>query len=392
MKPALAAALLLSVSLLSGCWDKVELTNLGFIQAAAIDRAEGGRIRLTTQIYKPGMADSQNANSFKGEGYLNLEGVADTVSEAEEQIAARLGRRLQWSHMRTLLIGEPYAQTASFAEVLDFFSRSREPRGSINILITTGEAQPFLKIRPLIETTIGQQIRDVEEVSNRNLGAANKLSLLDLAILARTPSSIELVPRIRLVHADEEVAVVNGLAVLRFPEGKISDTVPVSLAPYLLMLRNQYKEAVVPIPCAEQAKGQKRNDTFRVTSVRSRMKVSSAEGLPLVRYRIDISGKIGELNCSRIETMEESQMFLKRFREEIEGRLEESLNFVRVRKADILHVRENVQRWHPRLWKKWSGDWENTFSRSRFETDVRITMTDTGMDAGDPFVSSEAGQ
>jgi spore germination protein KC len=384
-----SALLLLVLPLLAGCWDKTELTNWGFVQAAAIDRTQGGRIRLMTQIYKPGNTESQTMAAAKGGAFLNLTSDADTVSEAARQISSRLGRRLQWSHMRALLIGEDFAQSRSIDDALDYFSRSQGPRGSTSVFIAAGEASSFLQIQPLIESTIGQQLKTVEQLTSYQVGTAARLTLLDLSILARTAApATDLIPRIELSSEKPTLASISGLAVARFPEGKMTDTIPLSLSPYILMLRNQFKGGVINLPCRGQSgEADGRSDAFMVTQTLSKVRLSSRAGRPVIRIHLKLKGKPGEFNCSRVLTEKENRKFLDRLQKEVESKLGESMSLIQARKEDVIHAGEYAQRWHPRLWKRWSGDWENIFSRSRFEAKVRITMTDTGMDTGEPFAA-----
>lgn len=390
MRRAVAASALLFAifPLLAGCWDKNELTNWGYVQAAAIDRAPDGRIRLTTQIYKPGSPEAQTAGAAKSGSFLNLTNVSDTVSEAAAQISGRLGRNLQWSHMRALLLSEDFARNRSIGDVLDFFSRSQGPRGATSVFIATGEAGSFLEIKPLIESTIGQQLKTVEQTTGSQLGTANRLTLLDLSIMAETPSpTADLIPRIGLSNGKPILALINGLSVLRFPEGTISDPIPLSLAPYVLMLRGQFKGGIIQMPCRGQnGEPNGKSDAFLVTSARSRTSVSSRKGEPAIRILLKMKGKASEFNCSRTTSEQENRVFLNRLRQEVKTGLEESMALIRARKADVIHAGEYAQRRHPRLWKSWSEDWAEAFSRSGFEADIRIMMTDTGMDAGEPFV------
>lgn len=385
----LASALLFAiVPLLAGCWDKNELTNWGYVQAAAIDRAPDGRIRLTTQIYKPGGPESQSAGAAKSGSFLNLTNVSDTVSEAAAQISSRLGRNLQWSHMRALLIGENFVRNRSIGDVLDFFSRSQGPRGSISVFVASGEADSFLKIKPLIENTIGQQLKTVEQTTSGQLGTANRLTLLDLDIMAKTPTpTAELIPRVELSNGKPDLAQISGLSVLRFPEGTIADSIPLSLAPYVLMLRGQFKEGIIQMPCRGQdGKPNGKSDAFLVTSAHSKVSISSRKGDPAIRILLKMKGKASEFNCSRTTSEQENRKFLNRLRQEVKTNLKECMSLIRARKADVIRAGEYAHRHHPSLWKSWSDDWAEAFSRSSFDADVRIMMTDTGMDAGEPFV------
>ncbi|MFC5703369.1 Ger(x)C family spore germination protein [Cohnella faecalis] len=378
--------------LLAGCWDKNELTDWGFVQAVAIDRSESGRIKVMAQIYRPGSSESRSGMATKGGSYLSLTEEAATMSEASLKLAAELGRRLQWSHMRALLVGEQVIRTRNIGELLDFFSRSQGPRGSVNVMTTQGEASRYLLIKPLIENTIGQQLRTAESIASTQAGISTTITLLDLNILSQTPGSIALLPHIRLSKDEHEVVTIDSLAILRFPEGTIdASLVPMQFAPYLLMIRGEYRRGQLSIPCEkEEGKGSSgvtKEDSYWVYASKSRLKVTQRGGRPLIRIHLDLDGKMGEMTCSDIQTVDGNAHFLKRVAEEIERGAKDAVDFVQEKKADVLLAGQYLERRNPRLWRSWSGDWAEQFSYAKVIVTVSARITDTGMNAGNPFTA-----
>lgn len=73
--------------LLLGCWDKAELTEFGYVQAVAIDRAERGRIELTPLFYDPvGGGDTGGGGEKKTGGGISFAIKSDTVFNAVRDI------------------------------------------------------------------------------------------------------------------------------------------------------------------------------------------------------------------------------------------------------------------------------------------------------------------
>ena len=63
---------LAALFLLTGCWDRAELPEKGFVMGVAIDETEGGKISLTTQIYKPSQGVSATGAKAAKSAYLNV--------------------------------------------------------------------------------------------------------------------------------------------------------------------------------------------------------------------------------------------------------------------------------------------------------------------------------
>lgn len=66
------ASVIIALSLLNtGCWDRFELTELGFVEALAIDEGENGSLRLTTQFLKPTKRRRQPSRKPSVTSHLN---------------------------------------------------------------------------------------------------------------------------------------------------------------------------------------------------------------------------------------------------------------------------------------------------------------------------------
>ncbi|THF79055.1 Ger(x)C family spore germination protein [Cohnella fermenti] len=382
--------LLGALTLLTGCWDKNELTAWGFVQAVAIDLTESGGFRVTTQIYRPGASESRSDTSSSGKSFVTLTSEASTISQAAGQIAAQLGRNLQWSHMRALLLGEEAALNRNIGEILDFFSRSQGLRGSAFVMTTEGLANRYLLINPLIENTIGQQLKTVERLSSLQAGASTALSLINLEILAQSPGSVTLLPRLKLLkQQSQQAAIIDGMNVLRLPPGKIdSGLVPIKFVDNIMMIRGEYKRGLITLPCPSDGEaGGEAADLFKVGNAKSRLRVVSSGGLPNIKIHLSLQGGVGELVCSSVLTKAEHDRFVKRLEEKVTSDTLEALEYIQKRKADVLFAGLRVERWNPRLWKQWRSDWPELFSKAKVSVSVKIDLTTTGMDAGSPLTS-----
>ncbi|RTE10748.1 Ger(x)C family spore germination protein [Paenibacillus whitsoniae] len=378
----------LTMMVLSGCWDNNELTDWGFVQAVAIDQAEHGGYRVTAQIYRPGSSESRNNKATKGISYLTFSSEATTISQASAHISEKLGRKLQWSHMRALLIGERTARRNNIGEILDFFSRSQGPRGAVTVMTTEGEAGRFLLVDPLIENTIGQQMKTVEEMSNALTGTASRLSLLDLSIQAQSPGSVTLLPHLQLLNQEHLVLTIDSMDMLRFPSGKIDEGfVPAQMADNILMIRNELKEGLATVPCQDEneKEPEPKGDSFWINKAKSKLHVSALEGKPFIAIHLEIDGKVGEMSCSSVLTKEEHRRFIGRVEQTIWKETMKAVEKVQQLKADVLLAGQQLQRKSPGLWKRWSDDWDELFSQAKVSLTVKVRLGDTGMNAGSPI-------
>ncbi|MBP1991116.1 Ger(x)C family spore germination protein [Paenibacillus eucommiae] len=370
---------------LTGCWNRVELTDWGFVQAAAIDQTDDGKISLTTHIYKPN-GDSSGQGS-PGKSYIDIVTNSNTLLGASRDATTELGRKLQWSHMQVLLISEEIAKSREIHKILDFFSRDHEPRGSISILITEGRAGDYLHIQPLIENTMGQQLKKIEEHASKLSAKTLEMSITDLTIQAHEegPSGI-VVPYATISLMPKEGVSIAGLAVLNFPERKMSSLIPPAHTPYLLMLMNKFKGGIIDIPCSKESdKKVETSDSFEVIQVQTKVNpIINGDSLA-VKFIITVEGAVGELNCSEVVTKEEVNKFRTKIKRVTEERLRKTITLLQQQKTDVLGIGIHMYRTHNQLWKKWKPDWEERFSHINFTVEVDVKLMNTGMNAAKPY-------
>ncbi|MDF2835333.1 MAG: spore gernimation protein GerC [Paenibacillus sp.] len=383
-----AVGLCLAAVLMSGCWDKLEVNNWAFVQAVAVDLSKDGRIRLTNQIYKPGSTDTSSMSPSSGASFFNVSTENGTVYGASLVASNEIGRKLQWSHMETLIISEAYARERNIGEVLDFFSRSNDPKSTLTIVIAKGEASSYLNAEPLVENSVGKQLASSIENAHKNTGTSSVVSLTELSIKANQPNAVFVIPYLPSMGTSVFPRTPT-FALFRFPEGKLVDVVPVSKAPFLLMLTNQYRKGHVNIPCGGDKDDNKRNEAFKIETLRTKIKTEPQRDQLRVRVDVKISGSAKELACTSIKTESDVQAFTDKIAGKLEKQLVSTIGYLQEKEADVLDIGGQLHRWHTGLWKTWQKDWGTRFKQAQFEINVHVRLSNTGIDAGRPFTSND---
>lgn len=130
---------ILCTLLLTSCWDRQELNELGIVGAYALDKGENGEIILTAQIIRPSAIKAAS-----GGGTLNSEQPVEIISssgttifEAIRKISQKFDRRMIFSHAMVIVIDEALAREGIFP-ILDFLERSYEIRLTNFFVIAKG--------------------------------------------------------------------------------------------------------------------------------------------------------------------------------------------------------------------------------------------------------------
>lgn len=385
MKTRVIAAALLPILLLTGCWDQVELTERGFVMGVAIDLAANGRVELTAQIYKPQQKAGVGSGN-QGQPYVNVKIVQSNIFETVRDIPTHLGRRAQWSHQRVILIGEDFAKEHNISEALDFFNRDHEPRQTSKVFITEGKASQFFNKKPLIENTISQQLKRIQESTSEYSAKSMNVNLFMLNLQLESQTGYAAVPYIKPDNSQDQSIAVKGLAILK--NGKMVGTISPTQTEYLNILLNQYKNAIIKVPCEQQNQANyKLHESLEVVSLHSEIKPkASAESIEM-HISIRIKSSAGELLCSEVNTTKGEKKFIEKAQLTLKHDLRNFTDQLQARKIDMLGIGNQIYRMNPKLWKKLQPDWDDHFQRARITYDIRISLLDTGMLVGKSSVS-----
>lgn len=370
----------LSFLLLTGCWNKFELTEWGFVQAVAIDINDSGRIELASHIYKPS-GGAQTGSSKKEAAYFNILTEGVSIVDAIRDIPTQLGRKAQWSHMRTILIGEEVAKQKNVGELLDFFVRAQEPRDTVYIIITKGNAKKYLDIKPLIEHTVGQQLREIALNASRYSAKTSYINLYGLFMELKGEGHAAAVPYVYITESKPPSTMIAGIALLK--NGKMLTNIlqPKNAQSYLLLV-NQYKGGIITIPCASQKNAI--HESLVVDSAKSKLKTIVQGDSLRIKASISIVGTVGELYCTSLKTAAEQTEFGQKVAAEVKKNLLSTIELFQNNKIDIIGIGNQMYRKHPALWKKWRGTWGERFANSEFDIEVEVNVDSSGMIIGEP--------
>lgn len=385
MMRMVACTLLLSLVMfpLAGCWSAMELTRLGFVQAAALDLAEDGAVELTVQIYKPGAQGEQDQQGDAHPSSINISTTSSTILGATGDVMLELGRKPQWSHMSALLISDELARERNIGQYLDFFSRRNEPRGTVSVLITSGKARDYLMLKPFIEGTIGQQLRSIETTSALFVGKTEEVTLTDLIIRSKSEVPLSAVPYYAFQRSGKSDAAIRGMAVIRFPEGTLAGTMPAADTPYFLMLTNRYKQGSLDLPCSAKPG---KSDSLMITKSFAKLRPAVSEGRVSLRVSVRMEVYLGELTCSRVVSEADVRRFVQRAERHLAAQFDETVGRLQEQKTDILGIGLKLSREHPRIWRELRGDWPDRFAAMDVNTGVQVKVLTTGSDVGEPFI------
>jgi spore germination protein KC len=141
------------IFLLTGCWDKLELEGQAYVVALGLDKASDNLLSVTFQIANP-----QVGSTVKGEATNEppsdfVSFVVPDIISAKELANSVISRRINFGHLRTIIVGENLAVTGEFQHIIGTSLRDPEMRREINLIVSQENASEFIQNnKPKMET------------------------------------------------------------------------------------------------------------------------------------------------------------------------------------------------------------------------------------------------
>ncbi|MGF7186370.1 Ger(x)C family germination protein [Desulfitispora alkaliphila] len=129
-KKHIILVLLITLIFITGCWNRVELSERALVMGTGIDKGEEGTVKVTIQVLQP-IKKGVPAAGIGGDGSENavwvVTSTGETLFDAARNFVKQSGRTLFWQYNEIIVIGEEAAREG-ILPLLDFFVRDHELR------------------------------------------------------------------------------------------------------------------------------------------------------------------------------------------------------------------------------------------------------------------------
>jgi len=379
---------------ITGCWDRVEIEERGFVAGVGIELPEElqeenkedkgkpkgkQRYALTYQFVIPAAVSPQSGGGggmSGGKPFINLTSTGDSLFSITRQLATRTSRTPFLEHLMVILISEEVARKkGNFANAVDFFLRYNQTRRSTEVFIVEGSPTKALSLDPNTERL---SVNYIESVSRNHIRTGRMLKpfhlgQLEQKLLAETSFAI---PRIVVGKSDVKVA---GAAVMHGKGNRLVGWLGEEETEGLNFLKNEMVGGVI--------EGQIEDNiiVFELRNSKRRIKVNDRD-LDNIKFTfdIDVDGTIGE----SLETMDYMKLSndlraQRSIEKEIKRLCEETIQKLKDDfKVDAIELGEYLKHHRPETWEKVKKNWDsgkNYFSKSDIHLNVNVILRNPGV-------------
>lgn len=369
------------VLLLSGCWDRKEVNDLGLVTAAGIDKISDKTLELSVLVYIPKSAGSQQSMDGGSGGVsaqtLVRSATGITIADAMSKLQEKLPRHIFWGHSEVFIFNDELAKMG-LAKQVDFIIRYPQLRERSQIFITHQKAKKVLSLLPPLERDLATVLRELEslkmgmEVTVKNYAEKLISDSKDTAV-----PYIKMMPPAEGKKKKETIAYISGTAI--FKKDKMVGKIDASVTRGVLWLRNEVQLATVTVKPRE-AKGYVSLSLLEASS-------KLVPGFDHGRWKMvlkteaeaDIIQNTTQLDMTDPKVVKSLQRQLKK---EIEDKVNLALTSVQKdMKADIFGFGDAFHRKYPALWKKQKSHWNEIFPNVDVTIDSNIKIRRQGMNS-----------
>ncbi|MED1784428.1 Ger(x)C family spore germination protein [Brevibacillus fortis] len=385
--------------LLTGCWNRRELNDLAIVMGMGIDKIDKEYV-ISAQIVNPGGVALKESGGMSQSPVATYSIRAASIFEGIRKMTTGTPRRLYFSHIQVLILGEQIAREGT-KEVLDLLFRDHEVRPDFYVILAKDatalqilsmidplEKIPATKLYKSLETAEsawGSIVSvQLDEYIADLLGEGIEPVLVGITLKGRVHTGTSSVNS----QKESQSALLRYHEIGVFKEDKLRGWFNEEESIGFSYITDRVDSTVEEIPCDK-------NNKIVIEIIRNKTTVSGKveKGKPQVEVSISAEGNVGEVACKKDlsdpQTMYKLEADVeKQIREKILSAIHKAQKQYR---ADVFGFGQSIYQNDPKGWEKVKEDWDSQFSnvKVKIKTDVKLRRTGKVGNSFIPFMKKE---
>lgn len=385
--------IIVSTTLLSGCWSSKELTNLSIISAIAIDKNKEGKYVTTIQIVNPANVAGglQGGSGGQAPSTSVFSGTGDTIIEASRRISQKLSRRTYYAHTNLVVVSEQLAKEEGILKILDGIERDPQFRTNVTIVIARGQkASDIIQLLSVIEKIQANSVIKLLKNTAAIWGEQPTRTIQEVIQDLETPGKETIIPGFKAVGNPQDLgkmdsiqltktkqgAKASGLAI--FKEGKLIDWYDGETARGVSWVLNKIENTSLTLDWENNKEAIAYDVSRQITKIKTKMQ----DGQPEIYIFTRTEGNIGEImapiDLSSLKIRGKIQEIAEK---EIKKEINLAIEQGKKNQTDIFGFGEDIYLSHPKEWKKLTQNWNDVFfPKVKIHVSVESFIRESGLD------------
>lgn len=378
-KKYLVIMLILSTICMTGCWDKVEIDKKAFVSVLGVDA--GKDIGKEKQLEKISPAASFTGSKFDkirvtyafpdisklgpekgGTAADNTMSVdAYSMQDSMDKIVNKSSRNLSFGHLKLMVLNTSILDYSNaFKEVIDYIQRQPAINRMIYIVFSEDKSEEILRFKPNMEKSIENYIIGMLENNEKN-NTAFPLTLNEF-LEEISQNNTALIPVINIDKKNEDLKI-SKVAVIK--NNKIKGYISTEQSNNIQLINKKFKGGTRTIIRDGSPLD------YSIENSERKIKLKDKENLSF-DIKLNLEGQIKGYN---IDKQISSKGDINKIEEDLNKAIRQEINeVIRISQSeyntDILNLGEYVHKYHPKLWEKIKGNWNDLYK----SLDINVTV------------------
>lgn len=354
---------------LSSCWNYREINDMSIVSGVAIDKGGAdGKYEVTVELIDIQQGKDINMHSK----YITLSG--NTMFEISRNMIALIGKKLYWSHSKSIIISEDIARDG-ISGILDWYSRDAETRTDARVLVSKeNTAKEVLKSKPVTENYTSFELSKLlkNEDTLSNVPVVDLWDILDT--LAQDGLSTWL-PTVKInKNNDDNILQVDGSAI--FSKDKLIGCIDENSTKNILFAKDKVKGGLLVLDKESESP-----ITFEIFKNKTTIKPSVENGNLQFNIYTDTTVSLDEIQSDYEFYTEEGKNELEN---ELSDMLQKSIysSIKRIQSeygADILGFGAKLNENNPATWNDVKDDWDKTFKTLTISVNSKVNIKNSAV-------------
>ncbi|WP_312096276.1 Ger(x)C family spore germination protein [Niallia sp.] len=385
MKCCLLSLSIISIFLLTGCWDHSELNQNAIVTGIAVDKGEDHKYKLSIESTSATELNPRTAQGLAPAIVYSIEG--DTVGEITHKFNIAISTHLVFSHTRLLVIGEEIAREGILS-FMDYFDRDREIRDDFNIVVARdAQAVDFLRVVNDYQKVSSLKIFPQLDNMLKEWGGTPGIKLNDFIRTYASQGQVPVLAAMKILGDKEmggsmdnlkttvpaAVAKIDSLAIFKY--GKLQGYLDLYDTRILLWIQNKLERTSLTIPYDDQ-----NFFGLRVIHTQTKVKARQVNGRPqidiFVRAESTLEGSDKGIKGAKVNAFEDFEEHANSYLEKEFNQLIKKMQKEYV--ADIFGLGEIFRDQDYKHFKQYEDDWDAGFKDAKINAHVNIEVKRSG--------------
>ncbi|MFD2924456.1 Ger(x)C family spore germination protein [Halobacillus naozhouensis] len=362
---------MLSLLVLTGCWDQRQFKNYNLALSVGFDQLEGGRIRETVSIPTI-MGGPQGPREQKVQ---IVSSKAPTTLDAREKIDQKISASFDPSKIQVVLVGENLAKRDIYP-VLDGFYRNPNSNLNAQLALVEGSAQEAISIKTPNEARVSQYLTGLlEGVVSGTYSTGENLQLISAELME--PGEDFSLPILK-VEGDKQMIKYNGLALFNNRSYTGEKIKPEDAVLFILLQGQKGKRARI----TRKVNNDKENEplnyvTIKVMKIKRDLKVTVQNGEVKADLSLKISARVLEYPHNQLVSLKIVKNLSERLTRVLTKDAKEIIAKTQASNSDVFSIGRRVKGYYPEVWKQL--DWIKAYPQITITPKVEVDVKQHGI-------------